>query len=187
MPDIVLYHSDGAADDLNTRGGLEQKLLEGASVVMLSADESPQAVTKAFENGVRGYIPTTSTPIELAIEIIRLVRAGGMFVPLSSLARKSVNRNRPTPPVEADHHFTPRQLEVLAQLILGKANKMIAYELKMSESTVKVHIRSIMKKMDASNRTEVACRARDLFGMADTPAETRSMLPERPIDAGFGG
>jgi DNA-binding NarL/FixJ family response regulator len=43
--------------------------------------------------------------------------------------------------------------------MLGKTNKLIAYELKMSESSVKTHIRNIMKKMNAANRTEVVCRA----------------------------
>ena len=44
-----------------------------------------------------------------------------------------------------------------------KANKIIAYELKLRESTVKVHIRNIMKKLKATNRTEVACKVNDLF------------------------
>jgi DNA-binding NarL/FixJ family response regulator len=57
------------------------------------------------------------------------------------------------------NNLTPRQMAVLQHLKLGKANKLIAYELEMSESTVKVHVRNIMKKMNAKNRTEVACRA----------------------------
>jgi len=51
--------------------------------------------------------------------------------------------------------FSPRQLQVLEQLSEGKQNKIIAYELGMAESTVKVHIRHIMKKLNARNRTQV--------------------------------
>ena len=51
--------------------------------------------------------------------------------------------------------FSPRQLQVLKGLRQGKQNKIIAYELGMCESTVKVHIRHIMKKLNARNRTQV--------------------------------
>jgi DNA-binding NarL/FixJ family response regulator len=52
--------------------------------------------------------------------------------------------------------FTRREAQVLEQLQQGKANKVIAYELNISESTVKVHVRNIMKKLHATNRTQVA-------------------------------
>jgi DNA-binding NarL/FixJ family response regulator len=60
-------------------------------------------------------------------------------------------------------------MAVLDRLKLGKPNKVIAFELQMSESTVKAHIQNIMKKMRVTNRTEVACRAREL--------EIRGMRP----------
>ena len=59
--------------------------------------------------------------------------------------------------------FTMRQAEVVQALRKGKANKIIAYELNLRESTVKVHIRNIMKKLKATNRTEVAYKINDLF------------------------
>jgi len=55
--------------------------------------------------------------------------------------------------------FTARQMAVVDALRRGKANKIIAYELEMRESTVKVHVRNIMKKLKATNRTEVAYKA----------------------------
>jgi DNA-binding NarL/FixJ family response regulator len=60
--------------------------------------------------------------------------------------------------------FTARQAAVVEALRRGKANKIIAYELKMRESTVKVHVRAIMKKLKARNRTEVAFLANGLMG-----------------------
>jgi DNA-binding NarL/FixJ family response regulator len=56
----------------------------------------------------------------------------------------------------SDRKFTVRQNAVLQALRQGKANKIIAYELNMRESTVKVHVRNIMRKLKARNRTEVA-------------------------------
>ena len=66
--------------------------------------------------------------------------------------------------------FTLRQAEVVQALRRGKANKIIAYELNLRESTVKVHIRNIMKKLKATNRTEVAYKINDLFPPDTSPA-----------------
>ena len=78
-----------------------------------------------------------------------------------SLALRRASRRDLPPPAEPApaEPFTPRQMAVLRHVKLGKANKTIARELDMSESTVKIHLRNIMKKMKAANRTEVACRA----------------------------
>jgi DNA-binding NarL/FixJ family response regulator len=159
MPEVILYHTHHGPHYSDAQLAPIAKLLQPAPVIVLSADDSPEAVVAAFANGVRGYIPTASTPIELALQIIRLVRAGGTFVPPSGLSPLRSDKGL-TSQVTIDRRFTPRQMAVLDHLTLGKANKIIAYELSMSESTVKVHIRNRMKKMNASNRTEVACRAR---------------------------
>jgi DNA-binding NarL/FixJ family response regulator len=166
--DLVLFHAHGTATPRkNGDAGHTSpfdKLLSVAPVVVLSDVDCPEAVLEAFESGVRGYIPTTDTTLGLVLEIVRLVKAGGTFVPPSSLAlRRTARRDLPQPaePVAAEQ-FTPRQMAVLRHLKLGKANKSIARELEMSESTVKIHLRNIMKKMKAANRTEVACRAQAL-------------------------
>ncbi|WP_136625483.1 response regulator transcription factor, partial [Mesorhizobium norvegicum] len=59
--------------------------------------------------------------------------------------------------------FTIREAAVVEALKKGKANKIIAYELNLCESTVKVHIRNIMKKLKATNRTEVAYKLRQML------------------------
>ena len=80
-------------------------------------------------------------------------------MPPSSLPLRRINPQGLTPKPITTQQFTPRQIAVLNHLKLGQANKIIARELQMSESTVKIHLRNIMKKMKATNRTEVACRA----------------------------
>jgi DNA-binding NarL/FixJ family response regulator len=125
-------------------------------VVLLADQEDLGSVMDALELGVRGYIPT-SVPFEIAIEAIRLVKVGGTFVPASSLLRSRQLAETPAadePP--SSEMFTARQAAVVEALRRGKANKIIAHELNMRESTVKVHVRNIMKKLKAKNRTEVA-------------------------------
>jgi DNA-binding NarL/FixJ family response regulator len=159
--DLILYHAHENAHQHNgTQLASIRQLLEIAPVIVLSAADNPESVIEAFEGGARGYIPTATTPAELVVEIIRLVKAGGTFVPPSGLQLKRIPLSHLPPTTTTSQHFTPRQIAVLGHLTQGKANKVIAYELAMSESTVKVHIRNIMKKMNASNRTEVACRVK---------------------------
>lgn len=167
--DLVLFHAHDTATERRHEGGERReapfsKILDTAPVVVLSAADCPEAVVDAFESGARGYIPTTNTTLGLALEIVRLVKAGGTFVPPSGLNLRRPGRRDPLPPAAPDtgEPFTPRQMAVLRHLKLGKANKTIARELEMSESTVKIHLRNIMKKMNAANRTEVACRAQAL-------------------------
>jgi DNA-binding NarL/FixJ family response regulator len=170
--DMIICHlhqskeSYGGSDTLFDVLTSLKELQKIAPVVILSEVDSPNLIVDALENGVRGYILTESTTLELGIEIIRLVRAGGTFAPPSSLFLQRINRKGATPRATSAQQFTPRQMAVLDHLKLGKANKIIAYELAMSESTVKVHIRNIMKKMKATNRTEVACRAQT-FAMSE--------------------
>ena len=70
---------------------------------------------------------------------------------------------RPDRAPSGDGRFTARQVAVANALWRGKSNKVIAYELSMSESTVKVHIRNIMKKVQATNRTEAAFKLSAVF------------------------
>jgi len=135
----------------------------GLPMILLSDVEDPDQIVDAIDRGARGYIPT-SAPLEVVVEVMRLVKAGGVFVPASSLlAARRPNDNVTAPPQSGSGLFTARQAAVVEALRRGKANKIIAYELNMRESTVKVHIRNIMKKLKARNRTEVAFMTNELM------------------------
>jgi DNA-binding NarL/FixJ family response regulator len=132
--------------------------------VLMSEVEVPEDILEAFRRHVRGYVPTT-LPIRQVVEAIRFVAAGGTFVPPSILSMHgqiSIAHEEPQGVVVSDElaDFSPRQNEVLRMLWNGSSNKVIAYELRMSESTVKVHIRHIMKKLNVNNRTQVVLRTR---------------------------
>jgi DNA-binding NarL/FixJ family response regulator len=129
--------------------------------VVLSDNEDPDIIVQMLGKNVRGYVPT-SLSINVALHAIDLARAGGVFVPASSLVAAHRAPDAATPP-KTNGLFTARQAAVVEALRRGKANKIIAYELKMRESTVKVHVRNIMKKLHATNRTEVAFMANRLL------------------------
>jgi len=132
-------------------------------VILLADTDDLTQILTALECGARGYIPT-SVGIDVCVEAVNLAAAGGIFVPASSVLsmRHLIDSgSRDTRPLTG--MFTHRQAEVAQALRRGKANKIIAYELNLRESTVKVHIRNIMKKLKATNRTEVAYKVNDLF------------------------
>jgi DNA-binding NarL/FixJ family response regulator len=132
-------------------------------MILLSDEENTEQIAEAIGRGVRAYIPT-SAPLDVVVEVSRLVMAGGSYVPASSLigARRS-NEGIAASQRNSDGLFTARQAAVAAALRLGKTNKAIASELNMRESTVKVHVRNIMKKLKARNRTEVAVMTNELM------------------------
>ena len=126
--------------------------LSSVPVVVLSNDRPASQVSELLSSGIRGFIPT-SIGTEVAVRAIHLVKAGGTFVPasyLGSMLDRSVHGG------EQREVFTHRQKQVLEALRQGKPNKIIAYELNMCESTVKVHVRTIMKKLKAKSRTQAA-------------------------------
>lgn len=132
-------------------------------VILLADSADLLQIMKALEYGAKSYIPSSVT-IDVCLEAIALSLAGGVYLPASSVLAARQMLAAEVPPVRLlDSMFTARQIEVVNALRRGKANKIIAYELNLRESTVKVHIRNIMKKMNATNRTEVAYKLNELF------------------------
>jgi DNA-binding NarL/FixJ family response regulator len=160
--------SDSVQRDIGVLGKVAGQL----PIILLADAEEPNEIVDALENGAKGYIPTSAS-LKIAIEAMRLVKAGGVYAPASSLIganRKPSNGGNGHNGKPAAHAlFTERQTAVLQALRKGKANKIIAYELNMRESTVKVHVRNIMKKFRARNRTEVAYMAQTLLGDSSSP------------------
>ncbi len=183
---VILVSLTMADDVSDTLAGISAALADKQSqdvpvVIMCDADE-PRGILAAMASGAKGFIPT-ATDLDVAVEAVRLVRAGGTFIPecilkaakanatgtVKSETRQSTAAKSPTgsaaEPGPAKSSLvsasrlsllTARQAAVVEALRRGKANKTIAYELDMRESTVKVHVRNIMKKLNAKNRTEVA-------------------------------
>jgi DNA-binding NarL/FixJ family response regulator len=145
-----------------------KELFPNVPVAVLSDYEDAENVREAFNLGVQGYIPT-SLASRVAIGAVHLICVGGTFAPAATLLSDGERRQASAgePLIEG---FTQRQSQILDCLRRGMANKLIAYELEMCESTVKVHIRNIMKKLKATNRTQVAYLTRGHFEGQHQPA-----------------
>ena len=155
----------------SVRADLSNLVLEFGAipVVVVANSDEPVEILAALEIGVRGYVPT-SVKARVVAEAIELARAGGTFVPVSGfLALRDVICGRAANERQMPSIFTTRQGEVAEALRKGKANKIIAYELNMCESTVKVHVRNIMKKVQATNRTQVAYKLSEMGISAASP------------------
>jgi DNA-binding NarL/FixJ family response regulator len=158
--------------------GLLRVRLPEASAVVLSDSEDVDEANRALTHGARGYIPT-SVECEVAVAALRLIGAGGTFVPADALRSTAVKvddqpegeRQRRSDGLD----LTPRELSVIDLVREGKPNKLIARQLDMQENTVKVHVRNILWKLNAANRTHAAFVANRLLGH-DAGAPTRSRL-----------
>ena len=120
----------------------------------------------------------------VTVAALRYARAGGSFAPPSlwrgahqpqQLAPQPLTLRAETMELASHQEtsFTPREIEVLHRLRQGLQNKIIAFELGISESTVKVHLRNVMKKLHASNRTQVAFMLRRLPHLTTNGATSR--------------
>ena len=156
-PVIVLCSAERTEAEVERDVTLLKQTFADILVIILSDREDARSVISALDKGARGYIPT-SMAFDVAVQAIRLVRAGGTFVPARTLiaSRDSIEKLPSSSEISRSSLLTARQATVVEALRQGKANKIIAYELNMRESTVKVHVRNIMKKLGAKNRTEVA-------------------------------
>jgi DNA-binding NarL/FixJ family response regulator len=137
-------------------------------IVAIGESEEPGYIARLLGNGARGYIPT-SVGLDVAVQAVSLAIAGGVFVPAVTL-RKSVDGS--SPPIAGigwQFGLTERQAAVAGAVAQGKPTKVIAYELGLCESTVKVHIRTIMKKLQARNRTEIAFKLHAAKSGSDFP------------------
>jgi DNA-binding NarL/FixJ family response regulator len=127
------------------------KLLEiepNTSVIVLGS--RLDLVDAAIRAGVKGYIPVT-LEFQVVLEAVRVVLAGGTYVPLDCLPMPA-----PVEHSQTSVTLTSREVSVIRAIKLGKSNKIIAYNLGMTENTVKVHVRHIMSKLKVRNRTEIA-------------------------------
>ena len=154
---VILCTGARKADDAQVQSALSSlhDACPGSRVIIMADWEDAQQVLQVLEQGACGYIPT-SMSLDVTINAILLVGVGGTFIPASSLTSSRNAIRADASPLAIAGVFTARQAAVVEALRKGKANKIIAYELNMRESTVKVHVRNIMKKLKAKNRTEVA-------------------------------
>ncbi|MHA3027280.1 response regulator [Chromohalobacter israelensis] len=168
--DMVLRHPD--ADlillDLHMPGahgfsGLIQ--LRGQSpevpVVVISGSEEPPVVRRAIDYGASGFIPKSSS-LDVIAEAIRQVLEGEVWLPEEMVDILGESNEEEARFAEAIASLTPQQFRVLNMLNEGLLNKQIAYELNVSEATIKAHVTAILRKLGVHSRTQAVIAAQKL-------------------------
>lgn len=169
--DLVLLDLHLAGEDgLLSLNALRAKY--EAPVVILSSEDDPVTVRHCIDQGASGFIPKSSTP-KLMIAAMQLILAGGIYLPPAVLETPPDHTTEPNFLDQSNlqtsssnsegagplSHLTQRQIEVLKKAIQGKANKVIARELDLSEATVKAHMSSAYRSLGVKNRSEAVFTA----------------------------
>lgn len=131
-------------------------------LVVVSASEEPAVIHKAVEFGANGFIPKSAS-MDIMVAAIEKVCAGERCLPPNILPQHNPLLN------DDDHDLatsiaslTPQQFRVLGMLAEGQLNKQIAYELSVSEATIKAHMTAIFRKLGVRNRTQAVIRLQKL-------------------------
>ncbi len=125
-------------------------------VIVVSATEDPQTMRRAVDYGAAGFVPK-STPVGDIAAAIKAVLSGEVWVP--DAARQSSPTPEDTDFADRIAALTPQQLRVLVAITQGKLNKQIAYELNVSEATIKAHVTAILRKLGVVSRTQAVIAA----------------------------
>ena len=144
-PDVMLM--DLRLPDISGVDAMASILAEfgDAKIIILTTFAGDAEIQRALRAGARGYILKTTPPKEI-VDIVRRVHAGKKHIPAEIAAQIAEHLG--------DEDLTEREIEVLRHVAGGNRNRDIANELFISEETVKVHIRHIMEKLGATDRTE---------------------------------
>lgn len=126
-------------------------------LIVVSGQVEPGLVRAVLEAGAAGFVPKTAGA-ETLLEALRLVQAGGIYVPPHAILQ--ARDLAPAPPRGVT--LTARQQDVLAALMNGAPNRSIAQALGLTEGTVKLHVAAVLRALQARNRTEAVVRARAL-------------------------
>lgn len=136
-----------------------REVFESATVVVVSGEEDPRIIRQTIDQGASGYIPKSSSR-ESLVEALRLVLAGGIYLPDNALKPHSQQQaldQLQQAAAESDvmiAQLSRRQFEVLMKAVQGKSNKTIGRELEISDHTVKAHLSVAFRVLGVQNRTE---------------------------------
>ena len=159
-PDIVLLDLDMPV--MNGRETLAQILSSNPqqTVVMLTVSEDNDDLTECMRIGARGFLLKNINADFLLDSIRKAVDGDNVFSPemTTRLVQSLISPASP----RADHllsTLTPREMEILGYLAAGHSNKVIARHLELAESTIKVHVQNILRKLNLSSRVQAAVYA----------------------------
>lgn len=135
------------------------------ATALISGFASRDVVTRAVQMGIRGFLHK-SMPAKSLLNAIRFMALGERYVPVDFMtehAALAIEENafaRAPGPTHLAESLTVREKEVLEALCLGRTNKEIARDLRLSEPTIKLHVKTLYRRLGVSNRTQAAMVAR---------------------------
>jgi len=133
----------------------------GLPTIVVSGHEEAQVARRALAHGASAYIPKSSSG-ESIVAAIRAVLEGDVWLPPALLGNPAELRPDEAAAAARIATLTPQQFRVMTMIAEGLLNKQIAYDLGVSEATVKAHMTAIMRKLGVNNRTQVALIASQL-------------------------
>lgn len=160
QPDVVLLDLD--MPGMNGREALSQiiSINPQQAVIMLTISEDSDDLAECMRIGARGYL-LKNINADFLLESIRKAAEGdNVFSPeMTAKLVKSLISPQPAQRTQALSSLTPRELEILGYLAAGHSNKIIARHLDLAESTVKVHVQNLLRKLNLSSRVQAAVYA----------------------------
>lgn len=160
--DLVLL--DYGMPGMKALNGLQAILsLENAPAVVLISGMAPhEVVERALRLGIRGFLHK-SMPAASLLNALRFMALGERYVPVDFVIGKAASHDPAAPPAPSSggttdfaQTLTPRETEVLQSICQGRTNKEIARELGLSEPTIKLHVKTLYRRLGVSNRTQAA-------------------------------
>lgn len=159
-PDVDLILLDLHMPGVSGFAGLVYlcKRYPSVPVVIISANEDPVVIRRALDHGAAGFIPKSSD-IKTITNAIGDILMGEIWAPKSVQANLPGRNTSELALAERMSQLTPQQFKVLMAVSQGLLNKQIAYDMSISEATVKAHVTAIMNKLGVSNRTQAVLAA----------------------------
>lgn len=156
-PDIVLLDVNmPVMDGVKTVEALRKQNLP-VRIIMLTISQQEEDLMSAIRLGADGYLLKNTEPEELRKALLRVAAGEGALAPeVTGTVLRALARHPETP---VQQQISDREMEVLDCLALGQTTSQIATKLFISENTVKTHVRHILEKLEASNRTEAVGKA----------------------------
>lgn len=162
-PDVDLVLLDLHMPGVSGFAGLVYlcKRYPSVPVVIISANEDPLVIHRALDHGAAGFIPKSSD-LKTITNAIGDILMGEIWAPESASTDLPGKNTSELELAERMAKLTPQQFKVLMAVSQGLLNKQIAYDMNISEATVKAHVTAIMNKLGVSNRTQAVLAASKL-------------------------
>ena len=149
-PDVVIMDFQMPGADGASVTSRLLTLHPNVKVLLHSMYEGEEDIWRSVEAGARGYV-SKSSDVEELLSALRHLVSGDTYFPPAIAAKLNARRKR--------HNLSPRELQVLREIVAGRSNKEIISSMKISEATVKMHIANMLTKLGVLDRTQAAIEA----------------------------